>query len=146
VLLKNNQHILPLKSGQRILVAGDHADNIGKQSGGWSVSWQGTGSKNSDFPGATSIYQGIEQAATAAGSTVVLSEDGTFQQKPDVAIVVFGEDPYAEGQGDINTLEFEPGNKQSLALLKSLKAQNIPVVSVFISGRPLWVNPELNAS
>ncbi|WP_438862910.1 glycoside hydrolase family 3 N-terminal domain-containing protein [Neptunicella sp.] len=146
VLLKNSQHILPLKSGQRILVAGDHADNIGKQSGGWSVSWQGTGSKNSDFPGATSIYQGIEQAAKAAGSTAILSVDGTFEQKPDVAIVVFGEDPYAEGQGDINTLEFEPGNKQSLALLKSLKAQNIPVVSVFISGRPLWVNPELNAS
>ncbi len=72
--------------------------------------------------------------------------DGDFKQKPDVAVVVFGETPYAEFQGDIRTLEYQPGDKRDLALLKTLKAAGVPVVSVFLSGRPLWVNPELNAS
>lgn len=146
VLLTNHGKILPLNPAQTVLVAGDGANNIGKQSGGWSVTWQGTGNSNDKFPGATSIYQGIRAAVEAAGGTAVLSESGDYQQKPDVAIVVFGEDPYAEGQGDTDTVEFQPGNKRALALLERLREQQIPVVSVFISGRPLWVNPEINAS
>jgi len=144
VLLKNNKNILPIKAGSKILVAGDGADNIGKQAGGWSISWQGTGNVNSDFPGATSIYKGIVDAAKANGSKVTLSVNGDYQQKPDVAVVVFGENPYAEMQGDINKLDF--ASDKELKLLKKLKAQGIPVVSLFITGRPLWVNPELNAS
>ncbi len=146
VMLKNQDKLLPLSPDSRILVAGDAADNIGKQSGGWTITWQGTGNKNSDFPGATSIYKGIESAVQQAGGTAVLSEDGSFTEKPDVAIVVFGENPYAEGNGDLSNLEYQRGDKTDLALLKSLQEQGIPVVSVFITGRPLWVNPELNAS
>ncbi len=146
VLLKNNDGLLPLKPTQTILVAGDGADNIGKQSGGWTISWQGTGNVNSDFPGATSIYGGIEKAVIEAGGTAVLSADGSFEETPDVAIVVVGENPYAEGQGDLETLEYEPGAKKSLALIGKFKEAGIPVVTVFLSGRPLWVNPELNAS
>jgi beta-glucosidase len=59
---------------------------------------------------------------------------------------VFGEQPYAEGNGDLDNLEFQRGNKTDLALLRKLRADGIKVVSLFISGRPLWVNPELNAS
>ncbi|MDQ2043792.1 putative glycoside hydrolase [Pseudoalteromonas sp. 20-92] len=146
VLLKNKNNLLPIAANQRVLVAGDGADNIGKQSGGWSITWQGTNNKNADFPGATSIYKGLEEQISTAGGSVTLSADGTFEQRPDVAIVVFGEEPYAEGHGDKDNLEFERGNKKSLALLSSLKEQGIPVVSVFISGRPMWVNSELNAS
>ena len=146
VLLKNKNDLLPLSPNQHVLITGDGADNIGKQSGGWSITWQGTNNKNADFPGATSIYKGLEEQVTAAGGKVTLSDDGSFEQKPDVAVVVFGEEPYAEGHGDRDNLEFERGNKKSLALLKSLKAQGINVVSVFISGRPMWVNSELNAS
>ncbi len=146
VLLKNNANLLPLSPTQHILVAGDGADNVGKQSGGWSISWQGTGNTNADFPGATSIYAGIAQQVKQAGGSVELATDGKFSHKPDVAIVVFGEEPYAEGNGDINNLEFQRGNKRDLALLKSLQAQGIKTVSVFISGRPMWVNAELNAS
>ena len=79
-------------------------------------------------------------------ATVQLSSDGSYQQKPDVAIVVYGEQPYAEGNGDIDNLEYQRGNKADLALLKKLKADGIKVVSLFISGRPLWVNPEINNS
>jgi len=146
VLLKNNNHMLPINPSSNILIAGDAANNIGKQSGGWSITWQGTNNKNEDFPGATSIYAGLKAQIDTAGGNAILSPNGMFDTKPDVAIVVFGEEPYAEGHGDKDNLEFERGNKRSLKILKALKQQNIPVVSVFISGRPMWVNSELNAS
>lgn len=146
VLLKNKGNILPLSANQHILVTGDGADNIGKQSGGWTITWQGTNNVNKDFPGGSSIYSGIEQKVIEAGGEVSLSADGSFDTKPDVAIVVFGEEPYAEGVGDIENLEFQQGVKQDLALLNKLKGKNIPVISLFISGRPMWVNGELNAS
>ncbi|MDO6426374.1 glycoside hydrolase family 3 N-terminal domain-containing protein [Thalassotalea sp. 1_MG-2023] len=146
VLLKNKGNILPLNPNQHILVAGDGADNIGKQSGGWTITWQGTNNTNEDFPGGSSIYQGIKSQVTKAGGSVELHVQGEFNQKPDVAVVVFGEEPYAEGHGDRSNLDYQRGIKSDLALLKKLKAQNIPVVSLFISGRPMWVNAELNAS
>ncbi|RUO79220.1 glycoside hydrolase family 3 protein [Pseudidiomarina taiwanensis] len=146
VLLKNSGQLLPLEPQSRILVAGPAADNIGQQSGGWTISWQGTGNTNEDFPGGTSIYVGIKAQVEAAGGVAELNVAGEFEQKPDVAIVVFGEQPYAEGNGDLDNLDYQRGNATDLALLQKLKAQGIPVVSIFISGRPLWVNPELNAS
>jgi beta-glucosidase len=145
VLLKN-EGVLPLKASAHVLVAGADADDIGQQSGGWTLSWQGDGNTNADFPGGTSIYAGIAAAMKAAGGSATLSPDGSYTTKPDVAVVVFGEQPYAEMRGDVRTLEFQPGDKQALAMLKTFKAAGIPVVSVFLSGRPLWVNPELNAS
>jgi beta-glucosidase len=145
VLLKN-EGVLPIKASANILVAGPAADDIGLQSGGWTLSWQGDGNTNADFPGGTSIYAGIAAAMKAAGGTATLSPDGRFTVKPDLAIVVFGEQPYAEMRGDIRTLEFQPGDKEALAMLKAFKAKGVPVVSVFLSGRPLWVNPELNQS
>ena len=146
VLLKNKENLLPLSAKQHILVAGDGADNIGKQSGGWTITWQGTNNFNNDFPDGSSIYDGIEQQVNAQGGKVELNVDGDYKIKPDVAIVVFGEEPYAEGVGDIENLEYQQGVKQDLALLKRLQADGIKVVSLFISGRPMWVNAELNAS
>lgn len=144
VLLKNEGSVLPIKAGAKVLITGDGADNIGKQSGGWTLSWQGTGNDNSHFPKGHSIYAGLQQAVEASGGKAVLSEDGSFAAKPDVAIVVFGEDPYAEFQGDRPHVDFEP--TEPLEQLKKYKAAGIPTVAVFLSGRPMWVNPELNAA
>ncbi|WP_353653368.1 glycoside hydrolase family 3 C-terminal domain-containing protein [Blastomonas sp. UPD001] len=144
VLLKNAGSVLPLKPGARILVAGDGADNLTKQTGGWTLSWQGTGTKRSDFPNAQSIWEGISEQVGAAGGTAMLSPDGSFASKPDVAIVVFGEEPYAEFQGDRPDVGYD--DAKALALLRKLKAAGIPTVSVFLSGRAMWVNPFLNAS
>jgi beta-glucosidase len=151
VLLKNNEikageRALPLSPSSNILITGDGADNIGKQSGGWTLNWQGTGNKNSDFPGGTSIYDGVKRHTDTSGGNVVLSEDGSYTNKPDVAIVVFGEDPYAEFMGDIETLAYKPGDDTDLNLIKKYKADGIPVISVFLTGRPLWMNREINAS
>ena len=146
LLLKNKNQLLPLQPEQHVLVTGDGADNIGKQNGGWTITWQGTENKNSEFPGATSIYAGLNSALENIGSTSELSTDGSWTKKPDVAVVVFGEEPYAEGVGDIESLVYKNGNKSDLKLLQSFKDKNIPVVAVFLTGRPLWINAELNSS
>ena len=199
VLLKNTNALLPLQAKANVLVAGDGADNIAKQAGGWTVTWQGTENSNADFPGGTSIFAGIRASVAAAGGNATLSADGSFKSKPDVAIVVFGENPYAEWYGNIPVLDraakYRNGStpapeaselgascdrrtstpdaprsavasagtaatlpppsdanpsaapeSRDLALLRSLKKQGIPVVAVFLTGRPLWITPELAAS
>ncbi len=148
VLLKNNDQLLPIDPRKKILVLGDGADNIGKQCGGWTLSWQGTGNTNSDFPNGVSIYQSLADQVKKAGGEISLVEGGKLDisEKPDVAIVVFGEDPYAEFQGDRKTLIYRERKNETLKQLEALNALNIPVVSVFLSGRPMWVNPYLNKS
>jgi beta-glucosidase len=146
VLLKNSGKLLPLRADSSVLVAGDGADNISKQCGGWTLTWQGTGVSNAHFPHAESIYAGIRAAVSARGGTAQLNVEGAFTERPDAAIVVFGENPYAEFEGDIATLEYSPGNKRDLELLRRLRAAGVPVVAVFLSGRPLWVNAEINAA
>ncbi|WP_460876475.1 glycoside hydrolase family 3 protein [Rhodanobacter koreensis] len=146
VLLKNKGGVLPIDPRKHILVAGDGADNISKQNGGWTLTWQGTGLTNANFPGATSIWAGIRAQVQAAGGSAELSVDGSYKQRPDVAIVVFGEDPYAEFQGDLPNLAYRPGNDRDLDLLRRLHRQGVPVVAVFLTGRPLWVNREINAA
>jgi beta-glucosidase len=146
VLLKNDHGILPLNPHASILVAGGAADSIGAQTGGWTIDWQGDHNSNGDFPGGTSIFGGIQAAVAAGGGSAVLSKEGRFTDKPDAAIVVFGESPYAEFQGDRENLEFSPNDAHDLELLRRLHAEGVPTVAVFLSGRPLWVNPEINAS
>jgi beta-glucosidase len=146
VLLKNANHLLPLKPAQHVLVAGDGANSIGKQSGGWTITWQGTGVTNMNFPHGETIFAGILNTVQAAGGTAELNPAGNFKTRPDVAIVVFGENPYAEFRGDIDSVEYSPGDRSDLELLRRLHGQGVPVVAIFLSGRPLWVNPHVNAS
>lgn len=146
VLLKNDGGLLPLRAGGHILVAGDGADDIARAAGGWTLSWQGTGLNNSHFPGATSIWAGIRDNVTASGGTATHSPDGSFTTRPDAAIVVFGETPYAEFQGDIPTLELKAELRKPLETMRRLKAQGIPVIALMITGRPLCVNAELNSA
>jgi len=146
VLLKNEHGILPLNPHLNVLVAGDGAENMSKQTGGWTISWQGDGNSRPDFPNAQTIYEGIAEQAKAAGGSATLNIDGSFIAKPDVAIVVFGESPYAEGQGDRADVAFEPPDSPNMQLLRRLNAQGIPAVIVFLSGRPLYVTPEINAA
>ena len=145
VLLKNEAKVLPISPGEHVLVAGEAADSIGEQCGGWTLDWQGAHNSNADLAGATSIFAGIKAAAEQGGGTAQFSADGVFTQKPDVAIVVYGEHPYAEFEGDRENLML-PDADHTRALLARLQAQHIPIVSVLLSGRPLWVNPELNLS
>lgn len=155
VLLKNKGGILPLAKTSKLLVAGKSANNIGNQSGGWTIDWQGASNKNEDFPGATSIYAGISSAVSLMGGGAILSEDGTGASDVlfDAAIVVIGETPYAEMEGDLTkgdplSLENAKMHPEDLAVLDAIRtsAPALPIITVFISGRPLYVNKELNRS
>lgn len=98
VLLEDRGGALPLRKGARILVAGKNAHDLGHQCGGFSLAWQGT-SGNEAVEGGTTIWEGIRASAAEAR----LSEDGSAAEEGafDVAVVVIGERPYAEGMGDV---------------------------------------------
>jgi beta-glucosidase len=140
VVLKNAGNLLPLATANnKIFVAGKSADNIGLQSGGWTISWQGgSGSTTTG----TSILQGIRNTV-AASTTVTFNQtgagiDGSYR----VAIAVIGETPYAEGAGD------RPGamglDSTDLSTLATLRASGVPVVVVLVSGRPLDIAAQLS--
>ena len=145
VLLKNNNQVLPINASKTILVVGDGAESISKACGGWTLSWQGTGHVNQEFPNGESILKGIEEVVNKAGGKVIFSPDGDTSIKADAVIAIYGEDPYAEFQGDRENLDFIP-NGFNVNKLATYKSKGIPVVSVFLSGRPLWTNTEINNS
>jgi beta-glucosidase len=127
-------------------VCGRGADRLDLACGGWTLSWQGGGDLAASFPKSETLLAGVRKHVSAAGGTLDFSEDGKWQEKPEVAIVVLAEDPYAEFRGDCDTLDYRPGDPADYQLLKRLKDQGIAVITVLYSGRPLWINPALNAS
>jgi beta-glucosidase len=145
VLLKNNGGLLPLDASKRILVVGDGADSITKVAGGWTLNWQGGGYPNDEFPNGETVLSGILDAVSAAGGEVIFDPAGTADVEADFVIAVYGEDPYAEFQGDVANMDFRP-NGFDTDLLAAYQEKGMKTVSVFLSGRPLWVNPELNSS
>ncbi|MDE2218827.1 MAG: glycoside hydrolase family 3 protein [Gammaproteobacteria bacterium] len=136
--------VLPIRANARVLVTGPGADNIGMQCGGWTISWQGDDTSNADFPQGESIQAGLEAALAAGGGRLVDGHDLGGNDRPDVAVVVYGEKPYAEMFGDLQLALYNVG--MTLEQLRKLRRQGIPVVTVFLSGRPLWARPELDSS
>ncbi|KAL5209880.1 hypothetical protein ABZP36_005503 [Zizania latifolia] len=144
VLLKNGKSayspVLPLpKKAGKILVAGSHADNLGRQCGGWTITWQGQAG-NENVTAGTTILTAIK-ATVDPSTTVVYSENPdsgvVAGDKYDYAVVVVGEPPYAEGFGDnLNLTIPAPGPSVIQTVCKSIKC-----VVVLISGRPLVVEP-----
>lgn len=145
VLLKNEGSVLPIKPGAKVLVTGAGADNMAMQAGGWTITWQGTDTTAADFPRGQTIGRAIAEAVAAAGGSARIDAASDTQDRPDVAIIVFGEQPYAEFQGDAENLLFKNGDEE-LAMLKAMKARGIPTVAVFLSGRPLFMGPQINAA
>src|SRR3990167_4563856 len=144
VLLKNEGSVLPIKPGAKVLVTGPGADSMAMQAGGWTITWQGTDTTGADFPKGRTIGRAIVEAVAEAGGTAEIAK-AQGSVRPDVAIVVFGEQPYAEFQGDVPNLLFQ-SREGELELMKQLKAQGVPVVAVFLSGRPMFVGPEMNVA
>ncbi|WP_260679374.1 glycoside hydrolase family 3 protein [Thalassomonas sp. M1454] len=170
VLLKNDGDLLPLNKELNILVTGKSANNIGHQCGGFTIDWQGV-RDNEFIGGGSSIWQGIKQEVENC-QLITEPNDLIKQAKDfDVAIAVIGEYPYAEGMGDLRadnnivvesgslingemniikpygkTLELSKLHPEDLQTINSLKAAGLPVVTVLVSGRPMVVNKELDAS
>tara|TARA_B100000963_G_scaffold25183_1_gene18870 strand:- start:1349 stop:3211 length:1863 start_codon:yes stop_codon:yes gene_type:complete len=151
VLLKNRKSILPLNPTKKYLIVGDQSKEIINQMGGWTITWQGktwegVEISNKDFPNTNSIFESLSENITSSGGLVEYSSDGSFKTRPDVVIMVYGETPYAEGQGDLKDLDFKNINNNFNNYMEKLVNDNIPIVSLFISGRPLVVNEELALS
>ena len=149
VLLKNDHGTLPLAPTGRVLVVGRAADSIADQAGGWSLTWQGTGNTNADYPVGDSVLAGVREAVGA--DNVVYSVDAKAVDVTafNTVIAVIGETPYAEGAGDIgrsSTLEHARRHPEDLAVLDRVAGHGVPVVAVLFSGRPLWVNREIDRS
>lgn len=140
VLLKLNDNVLPLpKENIKVLVAGDHADNIGLQTGGWTIEWLG---KSGNITEGTSILQGLRKVAPNVD--FIYSADGKFDiTDADYAIAVVGEEPYAEGSGDRDDLYLD---KDQTKMVRNLKNMGVPVITILISGRPIIINSVLHNS
>ncbi|CAM5234534.1 glycoside hydrolase family 3 protein [Rhodanobacter lindaniclasticus] len=149
VLLKNKHDALPLKAGAKILVVGKSADSLPNQAGGWSLTWQGTDNGNADFPHGETILAGIRAAAGAANVSYSETADGIDFKPFDAIVAVIGETPYAEMKGDIKlpaTLRHSDRYPEDLTVLQTVAKAHKPVVTVFVAGRPLFVNDLLNLS
>ncbi|KAG8488663.1 hypothetical protein CXB51_016725 [Gossypium anomalum] len=147
VLLKNGESadkpLLPLpKKATKILVSGTHADNLGYQCGGWTITWQGLG--GNDLTSGTTVLQAIKNTVDPT-TQVVYSEnpDSDFvkSNKFSFAIVVVGEPSYAETFGDsLNLTLSEPGPRTIYNVCGAVKC-----VVVVISGRPVVMQPYLSS-
>jgi beta-glucosidase len=152
VLLKNYRQALPIARTARVLVTGSGADDIRKQTGGWTLSWQGDDLTLDDVPGACTVAMAVRSVVGADNTTVDPLLAHADPVGHDVALVVIGEDSYAEMRGTIKpwrTLEYgalKLSYAHDRAILRTLRASGVPVVTVLLTGRPLYVTDEINLS
>ncbi len=140
VLLKKKDGILPLsRDDERIIVAGSHADDLGYQCGGWTITWQGG---SGDITTGITILEALRN--TAGTTEIEYSETADFSDSTaDYSIVIIGEKPYAEGEGDRLDLSLP---KEDVALVKKMKSYGNPVIVMLITGRPLIIEQILHYS
>ncbi|MFG2383354.1 glycoside hydrolase family 3 protein [Streptomyces avermitilis] len=139
VLLKNAGGVLPLKKSQKVYVAGSNADDLGNQTGGWTITWQGSSGKHTD---GTTILDGMRKAAGSGGALTYSKDASAPTSGYDVGVVVVGETPYAEGVGDVgngNDLELTAADKA--AVDKVCGAMKCAVL--IVSGRPQLIGDRL---
>ncbi|MET7608018.1 glycoside hydrolase family 3 N-terminal domain-containing protein [Streptomyces avermitilis] len=140
VLLKNAGGVLPLKKSQKVYVAGSNADDLGNQTGGWTITWQGSSGKHTD---GTTILDGMRKAAGSGGALTYSKDASAPTSGYDVGVVVVGETPYAEGVGDVgngNDLELTAADKA--AVDKVCGAMKCAVL--IVSGRPQLIGDRLD--
>lgn len=140
VLLKNQNGVLPIAKKSKVVVVGEFANNAGLQSGGWTVNWQGT---TENYKGATTILEGFKKYS--AGE-IIYDAEGIGDQEGDVAVIVVGEQPYAEFFGDIghelSTCQLTLSEKHQ-RYIETYQQKGMKVVVILISGRALVVTEQL---
>ncbi|MEV7026622.1 glycoside hydrolase family 3 C-terminal domain-containing protein, partial [Kitasatospora sp. NPDC093558] len=155
VLLKHTPGLLPLPRAGRVLVTGSAADDLGKQCGGWTLTWQGDDLERADLPGGATMADAVRGIVGAANCTVDpapdLTDPGDYEDY-DVAIVCIGEDAYAEMRGtvrpwrSIGYADLKQSYARDLELLRRLRAAGVRTVTVLFTGRPLYCTEEINLS
>lgn len=145
VLMKHTNDVLPIdKTTKKIVVVGEHANNSGLQSGGWTIAWQGT---DKNYKGATTILEGIQSKSEGL---VMYDPNGTGNHlDADIAIVVVGETPYAEALGDIGDgkgLHKLTLSEKHQGYINTYTKAGIKTIVVLVSGRPLVVTDQIEQS
>lgn len=152
VLLKNTPGLLPLSRTARVLVTGSAADDLSKQCGGWTLSWQGDDVDRADLPDGTTLADAVRLVVGAERCVVDPALEHADPADFDVALVALGEDAYAEMRGtlkpwrSIGYADLKLSYARDLKVLRRLDAANLPVVSVLFTGRPLYCTEEINLS
>jgi beta-glucosidase len=144
-LLKNNDHVLPLAKGRKILITGPSANSLVSLNNGWTYVWQGN--NESMYPkDRQTIAQAIQ---TKVGNNATYIPGVTFDKEidiqaavnaareADVAVVCVGESSYAETPGNITDLTL---SDPQLKLAQAIEATGKPVVLVLVEGRPRIIN------
>lgn len=148
VLLKNDAAALPLRPGKRILVVGK-ADSFPHQAGGWSITWQGDETDNSDYPLGETLLAGLRRVHGDANVTYSADGSALSAGKFDAVIAVLAEPPYAEMKGDVRfpaLLSYSDRYPGDLAMLDRVSGKGVPVVTVLYSGRTQYATDLLNRS
>jgi beta-glucosidase len=159
VLLRDENNVMAkLPSYKNILVAGQGANDIGMQCGGWTISWQGSHGPTTE---GTTILEGI-QAAVKGKAAVTYAADGKAEGNFDAVIAVIGESPYAETEGDrfnstttvrmdteLQTMMSGNGSFNSINIrrmdadmLWEVYDYDCPVIVIMLSGRPMTIGDE----
>ncbi len=139
VLLKNDNSALPIdKSTATIYVAGQGADDIGMMCGGWTMTWQGL---TGNITTGTTIINAIRRAVSPT-TTVDYNKFGKFEGHAELGIVVVGEMPYAEGQGDKADLRL---SEADIELINEVRPMVDKLVVLIISGRPLVITDQFSS-
>jgi beta-glucosidase len=145
VLLQNDGALLPLPKGARVHVAGPGAADLGIQSGGWTLGWQGlTGVDSTAMGGGTTLVDALRAAATSP-DLVTYSTDGTGAAGADVGVLVLHELPYAEYEGDTPDPSFDSTASPNIydgtaaGLVANMTAAHVPLVLVLLTGRPVRI-------
>ena len=155
VLLKNDRHVLPLDPRMMVLVVGKSADSLRNQTGGWTLDWQGKDNTNRDFPAGSTVLAGIQDLVGKGKVTYSEEARDIDLSRFDAIVAVIGETPYSEFFGDLSrglnphapeTLEHAALHPEDLEVLARVSGRGKPVVTVFLSGRPLLTTKELNRS
>jgi beta-glucosidase len=134
VLLETERDVLPLDPGADLLVAGRAADDIGIQSGGWTIGWQG---RPGDITDGTTVLEGLD---LAMAGEVAYDPQAEFEEgvSASIGVAVVGESPYAEGVGDSPTLSLP---QSELVVIERLRERVDRLVVVVVTGRPLVLGP-----
>ncbi|MDX2474222.1 MAG: glycoside hydrolase family 3 N-terminal domain-containing protein [Candidatus Krumholzibacteria bacterium] len=140
VLLRKDDAVLPLPDqGIKVLVAGDHANNIGLQCGGWTIEWGGA---SGEITPGTTILEGLQQVAPNV--EFVYNAAGDFTDtNADYIIAVIGEQPYVESMGDASDLTVQDAQ---IRMIRNLKRHGLPVITLLVSGRPMLIQHVLHNS
>jgi len=149
VLLKNDNAALPLQAGRKVLVVGASADSLSNQTGGWSLTWQGTENTNADFATGQTLLAALREALGADNVTWSADGAGVDVSDFDAVVAVLGETPYAEYNGDVRfptPVQHSLQHPADLAALQTVAGKGVPVVTVLYSGRPAYANDLINLS